>query len=133
MWWVMFGLWCVGVTVLSSIPGNSFAEIKLDHADKVVHFGLFFVGAFFLTAAMRSSLRWSPWVIIPVVAVAMSSLGVLDEWHQLYTPKRSGADMGDWIADSLGGIAGAITLYAGYGFFRLFVRPKPDPVAPTAD
>jgi len=133
MWWVMFGVWCAGVTVLSSIPGNSINEMDFAHADKVAHFGLFFVGAFFLTAAMRSSFKWTPWVTIPVVSGAMSLLGVFDEWHQLYTPMRTGADMGDWIADSLGGIAGAIAVYAVYGFFRLFVRPQPDPIAPTTN
>ncbi|MFY8215032.1 MAG: VanZ family protein [Chthoniobacterales bacterium] len=102
-------------------------------ADKVAHFGLFFVGAFILAAAMRRSFHWSPWIIIICVTVLMSALGAVDEWHQLHTPGRSGGDLGDWIADSLGGIGGAIALYAWHGFVRLIVRPRPTPIAPAAD
>jgi len=133
MWWVMFGLWCVGVTVLSAIPGGSVDIMTFSYADKVAHFGLFFVGAFLLAAAMRRSFRWAPWVAVPVVALIMAALGAADEWHQLHTPGRSGGDMGDWIANSLGGISGAVALYAWHGFVRLLVRSQPDPIAPTAD
>lgn len=133
MRWVIFGIWCAGVTILSSIPGGKIDTMKFVYSDKVAHFGMFFLGAFILTAAIRHSFKWSPWVIIPAVAIIMSLLGFLDEWHQIYTPKRSGADLGDWIADSLGGIAGAIALYACHGFVRLFVRRQPHSPAPTAD
>jgi VanZ family protein len=34
-------------------------------------------------------------------------VGGLDEWHQTFTPGRSGGDVWDWLADMTGGFIGA--------------------------
>jgi VanZ family protein len=51
--------------------------------------------------------------------ILTSAYGASDEWHQLYTPLRS-ADVRDWLADTIGGVAGA----ASFGFCRRIVRPR---------
>lgn len=132
MRWLLFGLWCLLITVASSIPGHKTPGLGFEHADKVVHFGLFFVGAWLLAGALRHSTKWSGWVVIPLVVVALSVIGAADELYQLNTPGRSGADVGDWIADTLGGIFGAVMIYAWHGFVRRIVRPKPDSDPPAA-
>lgn len=38
-------------------------------------------------------------------------VGIIDEYHQTFTPGRTGNDLGDWIADILGSIAGASYCY----------------------
>ncbi len=103
---VFFALWCLAVTILSSIPGNRFAEMPFSFSDKFVHFVLFATGAFFLTLGLRASTRWS-WIPLCLLAlVGMFFFGVADEMHQLYTPGRSGGDVGDMIADALGAAFG---------------------------
>ena len=75
--------------------------------DKAAHFAVFVVGAALLALALRWWTTWPPLRIAVVTVVAISAYGATDEWHQLYTPGRSGADVGDWIADTLGAIAAA--------------------------
>jgi VanZ family protein len=57
-------------------------------------------------ALMRCKVRWD--LIIPATAISIGLFGWLDEWHQCFTPGRHGADLADWVADFLGGIAGAL-------------------------
>ena len=42
-----------------------------------------------------------------VVIVVGFVIGRLDEYHQSFTPGRTGNDNGDWLADILGSIGGA--------------------------
>ena len=35
---------------------------------------------------------------------------LLDEFHQLFTPGRSGGDVGDWIADTFGAFCGVLLM-----------------------
>jgi VanZ family protein len=49
--------------------------------------------------------------------VATSIYGLTDEWHQAYVPSRS-ADIGDWVADSIG----AAISGGAYTLVRLYVR-----------
>jgi VanZ family protein len=78
--------------------------------DKVFHFGYFFGGAGLLAAALflrpSSVPNWG--MIIVLVVVIASAVGLLDEWHQSWSPERSGNDPGDWLADAYGALAGAL-------------------------
>ena len=47
--------------------------------------------------------------IIGGVIIAIALTGCLDEYHQSFTPGRSGNDPYDWLADVLGATAGALT------------------------
>lgn len=116
LYWTLFGLWMVGITYASSLsvppmpPGiEGFVPI-----DKVCHFAAFALGGLLLALALKRSTDWSLLKIFVVALLAVSAFGVLDELHQLLTPGRSGADLGDWSADSLGAATGACLLLFGY-------------------
>jgi VanZ family protein len=62
--------------------------------DKLLHFCYYGIMAALLTHGLGR-----PWWWIPLIAVPL--IGVLDEWHQFYTPGRD-ASAFDWAADVLG-------------------------------
>lgn len=43
---------------------------------------------------------------LAAIVVGVSLFGAMDEWHQGFIPGRF-PDVRDWVADSVGGIAGA--------------------------
>jgi VanZ family protein len=104
-WLAWFGvLW-----FLSTLPGSDTPQL-FPHFDKVEHFG-WFAGGGFLFAGWRYTRRpdlalWKTILVTTILAIALT--GFIDEWHQCYTPGRSGADPWDWLADVLGGSAGAL-------------------------
>ncbi len=90
--------------------------------DKFLHFSAFALGGALLAAALHASFRW-PWRRLALCAAAVLALfGASDEWHQLYTPNRSGADVYDWLADALGALTGA----AGFLTAQLLRRGRAD-------
>jgi VanZ family protein len=101
------------VWYLSSIPGDGSPQL-IPHLDKLMHFLGFAVGGMLMAGLlgsvtlvlMRRKVRWD--LIIPATAILIGLFGWLDEWHQCFTPGRHGADLADWVADFLGGIAGAL-------------------------
>ena len=98
LWWLAAGAWMLTIFMLSqqtSIPTPGILPEWLP-TDKIGHFGIFAVlGAFLYMAGLS-----------PLVAIAITSLyGVFDEIHQLFVPGRS-TEVGDWVADTLGGAAG---------------------------
>ena len=83
-------------------------------SDKVVHFTMYAALGFLAMRASwnrGASLRWRR---VLVVVGCVSLWGAFDEWHQQFIPSRS-MELGDWIADTIGGIAGVtmFTLTAG--------------------
>ncbi len=103
-------LWAVLIVFLSSLSGPQVNQLNVFELwDKAAHFIAFAVGAALVAFALRISTKWS-WSRIAIFAsLAVSIFGALDEWHQLYTPKRSGADVADWVADTLGAVV-AVTI-----------------------
>lgn len=78
-------------------------------AHKVEHF--FYYGAIAgLIALGVGRKRW--W--IPILFVAL--IGLLDEWHQLYVPRRNGSPI-DWAVDVVGA-AVAVYLYTRWARAR---------------
>ncbi|MDX8412805.1 MAG: VanZ family protein [Mariprofundales bacterium] len=72
--------------------------------------------------AVMGWLAWHTWrhhcpaqTAIYLAALFCSLYGISDEWHQSFIPGRD-ADPFDWLADTIGGCAGAIT---AYGWSRL--------------
>ncbi len=93
--------------------------------DKAAHCLAFAVGAVVLAIALRISTEW-PWKKVALVAVlAISLFGATDEWHQLYTPKRSGADPADWLADTIGAVIGVSATWVFYARFQRKNLPAP--------
>ena len=112
IWLIAVLAWMRTIWFLSSIPGDENPELKLQ-IDKVAHFlgfagGGMLVAGFFTAVTvvvLRRRVCWK-W-IVPLTVIAIGLLGWLDEWHQCFTPGRNGANLSDWVADFLGGIAGA--------------------------
>jgi VanZ family protein len=117
--WALVGCWAVTVYVLSSISGDKLQPVMLNvwGWDKILHATAFAAGGALVCWALRISTRFS-WICVLVLAIsAVSIYGASDEWHQTYTPHRTGRDLGDWLADTIGatvGAAGAYLIYAGY-------------------
>ncbi len=103
-WGWMYGLWFTVLCILSSMshPGPN---IDIMGFDKVEHCGYFFGGGLALGMAL-SGKRRVPLIILLVGA----AVGWFDEWHQSFTPGRSGLDVYDWMADCLGSLLAALAL-----------------------
>ena len=107
---VLFGLWLVTLWFLSSLPGEDIELPSLPWSDKAAHFAYFFIGGVLLAWLLKRKLQWQKWRLIGAVFCAMAVIGALDELHQLYTKDRSGGDVADWIADSVGGALGGFVI-----------------------
>ena len=120
--------WAAGVTWLSSLSGDEIEKLNpWDISDKAAHFAAYAVGAILISFALRLSVSWS-WRRVAVIGAATISIfGATDEWHQQYTPKRSGADVQDWIADTLGAIAGVWVASFLYARNQRKNHPAPTP------
>jgi VanZ family protein len=106
----LFGLWVALLWILSSLPGEDVHLPQFLWADKAAHFAYFSIGGFLLAWLLRRTLGWRGWKLIGGVLGAMALIGVLDEFHQLHTQNRSGADPFDWIADCSGGALGVFVI-----------------------
>ncbi len=98
-------LWCLsaGNPVPDDVP-------KIPHLDKLAHFTYFGIGGVFMAVVglvLWPKLKQQRWRIFCWVVFFGAVIGRLDEYHQTFTPGRSGNDMGDWTADILGCSAGA--------------------------
>jgi VanZ family protein len=126
--WTGVAIWTCTVFYLSSRPSAELVEdlpFFMQAWDKALHFVAFFCGVLPLVPALRLTYGW-PWTKICLVAVAAVSLyGALDEVHQLWTPSRSGLSVGDWIADTLGALAGAPLAAFVHALFERQNRPAP--------
>ncbi|MBC8128281.1 MAG: VanZ family protein [Gloeobacteraceae cyanobacterium ES-bin-144] len=111
--------WFGTLWILSSMSGVG-PNVSINHLDKVAHF-IYFFGGGVLLAGWR--FRYQPvrpsWkLILTTTILTMALIGWLDEWHQSFTPGRSGNDPFDWLADLLGATAGAFALKAFHRFLR---------------
>ncbi len=107
----------VGCDAVDSLlhPGSKIPDVHVPDADKIVHFGYFMVGAALLANAFHQSTKLSGRKLFFVVVAIVMLVGATDEIHQLFTPHRSGCDFGDWLADTTGGITGALIVGWFYG------------------
>jgi VanZ family protein len=108
-WLAAFLLWFGVLWGLSSFRIPSEGDPLIPHFDKIAHFGYFFGGSGLLSAWLfrRDPAQPNWWKIIGTSVLVIALVGALDEFHQSFTPGRSGNDPGDWAADLLGGMAGA--------------------------
>jgi VanZ family protein len=124
--WLAVAAWALAIFILSSLEGPRIHEINVFHIwDKAAHAIAFFAGAVLLALALRWSTEW-PWArIVGFSIVAVSLYGVSDEWHQLHTPHRSGGNLDDWLADTLGAIVGALATSFTHAHYQRKNRPAP--------
>ncbi len=101
--WGAFVFWAATISYFSSKSSSDISLLSFaTHADKVLHFIAFFIGSILLGRALKLStpLAWT--ALRMLVFLLIVGFGAIDEWHQLYTPGRSGADLGDLMADAIG-------------------------------
>jgi VanZ family protein len=106
--WVGVALWAATIFVLSSMSGKAIEQLNVWHMwDKEAHFIAFAAGGLLLALALQMAFRWRRAVVFRRTLLVLAFFAASDEWHQLYTPGRSGADVRDWLADVLGVSLGA--------------------------
>jgi VanZ family protein len=127
--WLSFTAWVITVFILSSIPGSRFSPPPFSWADKAVHASIFATGAFLLFAACCRTFGTTSWKAVFLLFAAMVLIGIGDEFHQTFTPGRSGNDRGDLTADAIGALLGICCARLLNGKRR----SKPDPAAPLGD
>ena len=108
LYWVALFVWACTILWLSSLTPDELPDSAHLLWDKINHFVAFAVGGWLAARALRLA-RPTASVLSSVLlaAVLISAFGVLDESVQQFTPGRSGGDLYDWIADTLGALAGA--------------------------
>jgi len=98
-------VWVVIILIGTSWPSVSVGP-DVQHLDKVVHFTAYAV----LSALMlRATLTPREWGTVAMIIAMVSVFGAVDEWHQSFIPRRS-MSFADWIADSMGALAGALAV-----------------------
>lgn len=108
-WLGAFIFWFIVLFTFSSfkLPGPE--EPPIANFDKIAHFGFFFGGSGLLCAYLyrrqTGTVNWKKLILTAVIIISI--VGALDEYHQSFTPGRTGNDQYDWLADILGGISGA--------------------------
>ncbi|MDP4624249.1 MAG: VanZ family protein [Akkermansiaceae bacterium] len=115
LWLTAFFFWAATLYILSSFS-KTMPEggPEIPHIDKVLHFGYFLGGGIMLaTHILLKKGTTAPFfvrIIIPIALLAI--IGALDEYHQTFTPGRSGNDPFDWLADVLGAATGVALAHA---------------------
>ena len=101
--------WAALILALTSVPGSAVPDVGVQSGDKLVHLLLYGVLGALALRSVRDPAR--PLRSVLIVTLAVSCFGALDELHQFFVPGRS-ADFIDWLADSIGGITGAVLVAA---------------------
>jgi len=124
-WFAAYAAWFALLFLLSSLPGGGGPDFPT-HTDKVAHFLYFAGGGFALATALRlRSSKFPAAAVVALVLVAGALVGAFDEWHQTFTESRAGLDLGDWIADLLGTLAGIFAAFAALRWLRAHDANRP--------
>lgn len=111
-WRVLLLIWA-GLLIWLSEQSHLPSPAKFEGIDKVQHTVYFAAGGVcFLLGLRLAGLLRSVGSAVVVTVLFCSLVGALDEWHQTFTPGRSGGDVWDWTADTLGGLLGALIALA---------------------
>lgn len=100
-------LWAVLIFVLCTMPSGGLPKTNIPHADKIAHFGIFFVQSVLLSLLFNFQTRKSYVQIIFLSTLLAFVYGGFIEILQGSIFNRSG-DVYDLLADILGGFAGAM-------------------------
>lgn len=101
--WTPPAVWVAVILIGTSWPGISVGPDGLGY-DKVAHFTAYGVLSALSLRATRTPFSW---LTLGLVILGISAFGAVDEWHQSFIPRRS-MSFADWIADTSGGIVGAL-------------------------
>ena len=112
LWRLLVLLW-FGVLYWLSSQSHLPSPAKFEGVDKIEHTVFFAAGGVcFLLGLRLAGLVKATWAAILVTMLFCGTVGGFDEWHQTFTPGRSGGDVWDWTADLCGGFLGALLAFA---------------------
>ena len=109
-------VWTILIFILCTMPQANLPKYGIPHMDKIAHFGFFGVQSVLLCMLLRYRTKRGYWGIFFLSTLQVCFYGGLIEVLQSVFYNRTG-DIYDLIADTLGGICGAI---AYPFFFRIF-------------
>jgi VanZ family protein len=119
-WLGAFILWFLTLWGFSSFALAAPGGPEIPYFDKIAHFGYFFGGGGLLSAYFfrrnPESPNWNRLMLTTVLLIAV--VGALDEYHQSFTPGRSGNDVFDWLADVSGATAGTLVFRWLHGLLK---------------
>jgi VanZ family protein len=108
LWRFLVLVWFGTLFWLSS-QSNLPSPAKFEGVDKFEHTIFFAAGGMcFLLGLRLAGFAKTTQTAILLTMLFCAGVGGFDEWHQTYTPGRSGGDVWDWSADTLGGFIGAV-------------------------
>ncbi len=105
----------------TSLPTTNLPSVAV--SDKIKHFSAFFG----LSVLLSLTLLYQNKIILfkkhflSVALIISSFYGVMDEIHQGFIPGRN-SEFLDWVADSLGAIAGVLFIYFLLKKYRYFTK-----------
>jgi VanZ family protein len=100
-------IWLGAILTATSLPSSVLPDAHVRFADKGVHFFMYGGLGLLLARAMHNPPRTTRFRVTLAAFLLVAALGALDEWHQRYIQGRS-AEFADWMADSAGGLLGAL-------------------------
>ncbi|RBP42472.1 VanZ family protein [Roseimicrobium gellanilyticum] len=108
-WFLAVAIWFVALFVLSNQSHLQPPGPEFDDRDKVYHAGYFTLGSLCLFVGLRLKNPGRTVLKTALLVLLFAAfVGAFDEFHQTFIPNRSGNDLGDWLADSAGGILGSL-------------------------
>jgi VanZ family protein len=107
--WLSFGLYSALVALLSLGPDSSMRTPRIPHADKLAHFGMYFLQAALLHRAMNRDIRTHR-AIVAVILIC-GGYGLIMEYGQLVlTTAGRSCEWQDAIANIAGAVVGAFLI-----------------------
>ncbi|MDI1311604.1 VanZ family protein [Prosthecobacter sp.] len=107
LWRFLVLLW-FGVLFWLSSQSHLPSPAKFEGVDKIEHVIFFAAGGMcFLLGLRLAGFAQATKTAILLTVLFCGAVGGFDEWHQTFTPGRSGGDVWDFTADLCGGFIGA--------------------------
>ena len=122
-----FLLYAISITVLSlaRIDSSGRSLLNFEGADKLVHCLFYFGFTFLLALACKGSFSRAleRKEVLIVALIAMTYSGIIELLQGFFTVYRS-AELGDFVANSVGVIFGLVALKVFDPFFNRMKNPK---------
>lgn len=105
--WLLVAVYCLAIFLQSALPTPGDLP-GIPGLDKLAHLLIYLLLGLLFARAYRLSLPKSTHLSMFLLAALSATLyGASDEFHQAFVAARS-ADVLDWLADTTGGILGAV-------------------------
>ena len=112
IFWLPLVAWLLVIHNFSATPSAELPRVGIPYADKVFHMVEYFVlGVLLIRAFDKSEFKVSLAKLAILAIIIASCYGGLDELYQRTRPDRS-CDIFDFLADSLGALAGIVIYIA---------------------